>query len=51
MTSISIPIDEMLADLRTALEDFDLDRSVAMLDKVLEETDRICNYCENEIVE
>lgn len=42
-----MPIDEMLIELRFALEAFDNEPSAALLDAIFKETMRINNYCED----
>ena len=48
---MSIPIDEMLSDLREALEAFDADPSDATFSAVQDETLRIECTCEGELWE
>jgi hypothetical protein len=47
---ISLPIDEMLLDLRSILELFEREPSFAALDAVYRETRRIDCACEDEMV-
>ena len=46
---ISLPIDEMLLDLRAKLEMFEREESYAALDEVYRETRRIDCACEDAI--
>lgn len=46
---ISLPIDEMLLDLRAKLEMFERDGSYAALDEVYRETRRIDCTCEDAV--
>lgn len=48
---MSLPIDEMLLDLRSALEAFEASPSNDTLDAVLRETNRIDRTCEDELPE
>ena len=44
---MSLPIDEMLTDLRAVLAAFEASPEHGLLDAVYTETNRICNECEN----
>lgn len=46
---MNLPIDEMLSELRSALEAYDLEQSDENLDSVYRETSRIDRACENEL--
>jgi hypothetical protein len=43
---LTLPIDEMLSDLREKLELFEREPTYAVLDVVYKETNRICDACE-----
>lgn len=47
---MSLPIVEMLLELRAALEAFESEICPRTLDAVFKETGRIADYCENEWV-
>ena len=44
---MTIPIDEMLTELRSALEAFENEPSADNLDNIFKETMRIDNFCED----
>jgi hypothetical protein len=48
---VSLPIDEMLIDLRSALEAFEANPTEDAFDAVLNECQRIKCHCENELPE
>lgn len=48
---MSLPIDEMLLELQSALEGFEADPTYENLDIVFAETRRIDITCENEVSE
>lgn len=48
---MSLPIDEMLLDLRTKLEAFEADPTEDAYDAVANECFRITCFCENELPE
>jgi len=48
-SKMNIPVDEMLTELREALEQFDREPTLANFDRLLNETTRIERTCEEQI--
>jgi hypothetical protein len=44
---MTIPVDEMLSELRDVLEEFDREKTQTNLDLICKETRRIEHYCED----